>query len=129
MEVYKVISSKSSRKPSFLPVASIILTLIWPFLIFLQKEKGMNKPERRVHLAAMSTTGLLGITSVISVFRKSSKLSLFQLFLVLACVTGHGFLGVRSRKALQSNDKAGAIQYGLYQVILNIFAVLIRRPR
>ncbi|MCP1228910.1 hypothetical protein NKW42_10860 [Acetobacter fabarum] len=53
----------------------------------------MDKSERRVDFAAMSATRLLGLTSLISAFRKASGLSPFRIFLVLACVTGHGFLG------------------------------------
>lgn len=129
MKVYKDMSSKSSCKQNILSFTSIILNLSWPLLISRQTENDMNNSERRIHFAAMSATGLIGLTSLVSVFRKTSSLSPFRIFLVLTCVTGHGFLGVSSRKALQSHDKTRAIQYGFYQIILSIFAALLRRSR
>lgn len=129
MKVYKDMPSKSLYKQNILSLASIILNISWPLLISRQTENDMDNSERRIHFAAMSTTGLLGLTSLTSAFRKTSGLSPFRIFLVLACVTGHGFLGVSSRKALQSHDKTRAIQYGFYQIILSLFAVVMRRSR
>lgn len=64
-------SSKSSCQQNILSLTSIILNISWPVMISRQTENDMDKSERRIHFAAMSATGLLGLTSLIS--RRSGR--------------------------------------------------------
>ncbi|WP_040507965.1 hypothetical protein [Gluconobacter morbifer] len=116
------LSSKCTLKG--LRYTAIALTTLWTTMIWRDRQSGMNVKERDVHLAAMSITGLLGISGFLRMRRDGWKKTC-RPWLGVALITAHGFAGVHSRRALQAGDRKDAIRDGFLQMALATLAGLV----
>ncbi|PHY94775.1 hypothetical protein CSR02_04505 [Acetobacter pomorum] len=93
-------------------------------MIACSKDKELDTNEKSVHLATMGSAGLVGILGFI-LLRKEGWGKTSRPWLGLSLIASHGIAGVRSRKAVQHQDKKDAVQSGILQILMVILAACV----
>ncbi len=84
---------------------------------------GLGGVQRLFYIGAMAGTGLAGVSGLVLVaLAMGAWLALLFPWLGLVAVAGHGFAGVRSRKALVAGNKATAVVAVVVQILLLVAA-------
>lgn len=107
-----------------LKVSAIGLSAAWTAMAACSKDKEMDGQEKSVHLATMGSAGLVGILGF-CLLRKDGWGKTYRPWLGLSLIASHGIAGVRSRKAVQHQDKKDAVQSGIMQIVMIILAACV----
>ncbi|KDE20510.1 hypothetical protein AZ09_06665 [Acetobacter aceti 1023] len=107
-----------------LKITAIGLSAAWTGMIACSKDKELDTNEKSVHLATMGSAGLVGILGFI-LLRKEGWGKTSRPWLGLSLIASHGIAGVRSRKAVQHQDKKDAVQSGILQILMVILAACV----
>ncbi|HJE28464.1 MAG TPA: hypothetical protein K8U95_04660 [Pseudomonas nitrititolerans] len=108
-----------------LAMLSLLLTLGWAAVVLFapRPSAGLGGMQRLFYIGAMAVTGLAGVSGLVLVaLAMGAWLALLFPWLGLVAVAGHGFAGVRSRKALVAGNKATAVVAVVVQILLLVGA-------
>ncbi|WP_312477752.1 hypothetical protein [Stutzerimonas nitrititolerans] len=108
-----------------LAMLSLLLTLGWATVVLFapRPSAGLGGVQRLFYIGAMAVTGLAGVSGLVLVaLAMGAWLALLFPWLGLVAVAGHGFAGVRSRKALVAGNKSTAVVAVVVQILLLVAA-------
>jgi len=100
-----------------LALLSLLLTIGWAVMVMIapRTTTTLGRTQRLFYIGAMAATGLAGLTGLALV---GAWMTLLFPWLGLVAVAGHGFAGVRSRKALVAGNKGTAVVAVVVQILL-----------
>jgi len=108
-----------------LAMLALLLTLGWAAVALFTPHAavGLGRMQRLLYIGAMAVTGLAGVSGLVLVaLAMGAWLALLFPWLGLVAVAGHGFAGVRSRKALVADNKSTAVVAVVLQILLLVAA-------
>lgn len=108
-----------------LALLSLLLTIGWAVVVLFTPRitAALGRTQRLFYIGSMAATGLAGVTGLVLVaLATGSWLALLFPWLGLVAVAGHGFAGVRSRKALLAGNKTVAVVAVVVQILLLVAA-------